>query len=141
MAPAPVVGAGLGSPGAVQGEVPPARGGEKTIMGITDENLAALRRLADTPAAYDSGEHRAAQSQLASAVPELLDEIHRLRTAGHRADDIVEPEGATPQTVGAITRLEAAELKRRADTVEELDRHKRAIDAITLEFARAMAVA
>ena len=59
----------------------------------------------------------------------------------HRADDIVEPEGATAQTVGAITRLEAAELKRRSDTVAELERHRRAMDAIMLEFAKAMAVA
>jgi len=46
---------------------------------ITDEELAALRRLADTPAEYGSGEHAAAQSQLASAVPELLDMIGQLR--------------------------------------------------------------
>jgi hypothetical protein len=48
-------------------------------MAITDQELAALRRLAETPAEYASGEHAAAQSQLASAVPALLDEIQRLR--------------------------------------------------------------
>ena len=46
---------------------------------ITDKELAALRELANTPAEYASGEHAAAQSQLASAVPALLDEIERLR--------------------------------------------------------------
>jgi hypothetical protein len=46
---------------------------------MTDEHLAALRRLAETPAEVYTGEHAAAQSRLAGAVPELLDEISRLR--------------------------------------------------------------
>jgi len=46
---------------------------------ITDERLAQIRLLADTPVEFGAA-HNTAQSALASSVPELLDEIDRLRT-------------------------------------------------------------
>jgi hypothetical protein len=48
-------------------------------MAISDQRLAELRSLTSTPREVTTGEHAAVQSVLASAVPELLDEISRLR--------------------------------------------------------------
>jgi hypothetical protein len=47
---------------------------------ISDQRLAELRELAGTPREVTTGDHAAAQSALASAVPELLAEIDRLRS-------------------------------------------------------------
>lgn len=58
----------------------------------------------------------------------------------HDADAIVTP-GAGQHTSGAVTKLEAAELKRRTATLAELDRHRQAMDDIAREFAQEMTIA
>jgi hypothetical protein len=60
---------------------------------------------------------------------------------GHRADEIVHPAGGDRTMPGSLTRLERAELLRRNAVRAEMERHQRAMDAITIEFGREMRIA